>query len=345
MTIARSRRGRRLARFWAELLGQEVVEDGRGCTAARRGHPARLRLVGGRAEAAGPDRMHLHLTSTDAADQQHVVARALELGAANLDVGQRPEEGHVVVADPEGGAFCVIEPGNRFLAGCGFLGELACDGTGSSACSGARRRAGRWSGTRTRRPRSSRRTAARRSHGAAGRLLRGRGGTSSGSSLRWPPLTCGQRSTGWSPSGRPGSRTAGTAPSCWPIPTGASSASDPVDLPPGTRGGEVATSSGESVCTSRAVGYWSAPGSGGSPRGRRARPGARHQLRRARQGAAGVTVTEVSDVEGHHQGAQEGATNGVVRVRCATASGDGGAVVGDAAQVLPHRSSSLPRCT
>ena len=58
-----------------------------------------------------------------------------------------------------------------------------------------------------------------------------------------------------------------------------------------------------------------------------------------------MTVTEVSDVEGHHQGAQEGATNGVVRVRCATASGDGGAVVGDAAQVLPHRSSSLPRCT
>jgi hypothetical protein len=23
----------------------------------------------------------------------------------------------------------VIEPGNAFLAGCGFLGELACDGT------------------------------------------------------------------------------------------------------------------------------------------------------------------------------------------------------------------------
>jgi hypothetical protein len=25
--------------------------------------------------------------------------------------------------------FCVIEPGNAYLAGCGVLGELACDGT------------------------------------------------------------------------------------------------------------------------------------------------------------------------------------------------------------------------
>jgi hypothetical protein len=34
----------------------------------------------------------------------------------------------VVLADPDGNEFCVIEPGNNFLAGCGFLGELACDG-------------------------------------------------------------------------------------------------------------------------------------------------------------------------------------------------------------------------
>jgi hypothetical protein len=57
------------------------------------------------------------------------VATALGLSARHVDVGQRPEEGHVVLADPEGNEFCVIEPGNAFLAGCGFLGELACDGT------------------------------------------------------------------------------------------------------------------------------------------------------------------------------------------------------------------------
>ena len=57
------------------------------------------------------------------------VARALELGARHIDVGQRPEEGHVVLADPEGNEFCVIEAGNKFLAGCGFIGALASDGT------------------------------------------------------------------------------------------------------------------------------------------------------------------------------------------------------------------------
>ena len=47
----------------------------------------------------------------------------------HLDVGQLPEEDHVVLADPGGNEFCVIEPGNNFLAGCGLLGEVSCDGT------------------------------------------------------------------------------------------------------------------------------------------------------------------------------------------------------------------------
>ena len=34
-----------------------------------------------------------------------------------------------MLADPGGNEFCVIEAGNGFLAGCGRLGELSCDGT------------------------------------------------------------------------------------------------------------------------------------------------------------------------------------------------------------------------
>jgi predicted enzyme related to lactoylglutathione lyase len=34
-----------------------------------------------------------------------------------------------VLADPEGNEFCVIEPGNKYLAGCGFLAEVTCDGS------------------------------------------------------------------------------------------------------------------------------------------------------------------------------------------------------------------------
>jgi hypothetical protein len=45
------------------------------------------------------------------------------------DVGQLPEEEHVVLADPEGNEFCVIQPGNKFLADCGFIGALAGDGS------------------------------------------------------------------------------------------------------------------------------------------------------------------------------------------------------------------------
>ena len=77
----------------------------------------------------GPNQIHLHLTSTSLDDQQSTVDRVLGLGGRHLDVGQLPEEEHVVLADPEGNEFCVIEPGNNFLAGTGFLGELSCDGT------------------------------------------------------------------------------------------------------------------------------------------------------------------------------------------------------------------------
>jgi Glyoxalase-like domain len=44
-------------------------------------------------------------------------------------VGQRPDEDFVVLADPGGNELCVIEPGNKYLAGTGYLGEVTCDGT------------------------------------------------------------------------------------------------------------------------------------------------------------------------------------------------------------------------
>ena len=44
-------------------------------------------------------------------------------------MGQLPEEDHIVLGDPAGNEFCVIEPENAFLAGCGYLGEVACDGS------------------------------------------------------------------------------------------------------------------------------------------------------------------------------------------------------------------------
>jgi catechol 2,3-dioxygenase-like lactoylglutathione lyase family enzyme len=127
----------RVAQFWARLLGREVVED--TGSAFLPGHDTQLGLefVPSDAEKVGPNRMHFHLTSATPDDQQQTVATALRLGARHLDVGQRPEEGHIVLADPDGNEFCVIEPGNSFLAGCGFLGEIACDGTREVGLSGS----------------------------------------------------------------------------------------------------------------------------------------------------------------------------------------------------------------
>jgi catechol 2,3-dioxygenase-like lactoylglutathione lyase family enzyme len=115
--------------FWAEMLGREPVERFGRAFLPERGPQLGLEFVPAPTPPVRPSRLHLHLTSRDHDDQQNIVAAALRRGAAHLDVGQRPEEGHVVLADPAGYAFCVIEPGNLFLAGCGPLGEVACDGS------------------------------------------------------------------------------------------------------------------------------------------------------------------------------------------------------------------------
>jgi catechol 2,3-dioxygenase-like lactoylglutathione lyase family enzyme len=118
-----------LAGFWAALLGRRTVSTADGVLLPGDDTQLMLRFVASAAPKRGLARIHLHVTSVSAADQHRIVATALGLGGSHLDVGQRPEEGHVVLADPEGNEFCVIEPGNGFLAGCGVLGEVACDGS------------------------------------------------------------------------------------------------------------------------------------------------------------------------------------------------------------------------
>ena len=118
----------RLARFWAGVLDREIADDGLTLPPGD-ATGFSLRFQPTQEQKTGPNQMHLHLTSTSLDDQRSTVARVLELGGRHLDIGQDPEDGHVVLADPEGNEFCVIEPGNEFLAGCGFLGELACDGS------------------------------------------------------------------------------------------------------------------------------------------------------------------------------------------------------------------------
>jgi predicted enzyme related to lactoylglutathione lyase len=121
----------RLARFWADALGWQVDDETDDVVTLVPTDHTQFTLEFGPVPEpkVGKNRIHLDLTTTSVADQQETVARLLERGAGPVDVGQTADDPHVVLADPEGNEFCVIEPGNRFLAGCERLGSITCDGT------------------------------------------------------------------------------------------------------------------------------------------------------------------------------------------------------------------------
>jgi hypothetical protein len=121
--------GGAVAAFWAGLLDREVLTESGGALVPGDKTQVGLRFVTSDTEQVGRRRLHLHLTSSSLEDQQRTVEAALRLGGRRIDVGQLPGESHVVLADPGGNEFCVIEPDNNYLAGTGYLGEVTCDGT------------------------------------------------------------------------------------------------------------------------------------------------------------------------------------------------------------------------
>jgi hypothetical protein len=118
-----------VAAFWAGLLDRQILAEPGGVLVPGDEVQVGLRFVTSDSEQVGPRRLHLHLTSSSPEHQQRTVETALRLGGRHIDVGQGPDDPHVVLADPGGNELCVIEPGNNFLAGTGYLGEVTCDGT------------------------------------------------------------------------------------------------------------------------------------------------------------------------------------------------------------------------
>jgi catechol 2,3-dioxygenase-like lactoylglutathione lyase family enzyme len=124
----------RIARFWAGALGWDLVDEDDaevllvptdGTRFAIAVHPATEQNDSHR-------RMHFDLSSASPEAQQATVQRLLDLGARHVDIGQGPDATHVVLADPEGNACCVLEAGNRFVDYGGLLGSITCDGAGPS---------------------------------------------------------------------------------------------------------------------------------------------------------------------------------------------------------------------
>lgn len=120
----------RLAHFWSVVLGWETTVDHDGTVGLIASDDTGLRIAFQQTvdEKVTRNQMHFDLTSKSCEDQLRMVEEALRLGARHIDIGQGDVE-HVVLADPEGNEFCVIEPGNKFLADCGLLGAIASEGS------------------------------------------------------------------------------------------------------------------------------------------------------------------------------------------------------------------------
>jgi hypothetical protein len=126
----------RLARFWAAAVEWEVCGQTNGETGLRPadGTGFTFVFVPAAGEKVGKNRIHLDLSSRSADDQHATVARLIGLGASEIDIGQGPDSPHVVLADPEGNEFCVLEPGNSFVTYASRVGSLTCDGSRAVGC-------------------------------------------------------------------------------------------------------------------------------------------------------------------------------------------------------------------
>jgi len=120
----------RLARFWAEALGWTLDDTDADEITLRPsdGTPPEIVFQRVPEQKADQNPIHFDLTTASLDDQRDSEARLLALGAQPVDIGQTAADLHIVLADPEGNEFCLIEPQNRFLAGAPRLGSITCNG-------------------------------------------------------------------------------------------------------------------------------------------------------------------------------------------------------------------------
>ena len=91
----------RAASFWKSALGY-VSDPSNGAFLRPRGHGPRLHLD-------ETDRMHLDLWADDQDEQRAEVERLISLGAKRVEWEYPDGADFVVLADPEGNLFCVID--------------------------------------------------------------------------------------------------------------------------------------------------------------------------------------------------------------------------------------------
>ncbi|ALE72569.1 hypothetical protein AD006_12250 [Pseudonocardia sp. EC080610-09] len=99
------------ARWWAETVGWDVVSESSAGVEVRSpdGTGTGLFFVLTAEPKAEKNRLHLDLY---AEDQGATAQRLVERGAERVDVGQSPDAEWIVLRDPDGHEFCLLEPRN-----------------------------------------------------------------------------------------------------------------------------------------------------------------------------------------------------------------------------------------
>ncbi|HEY7071103.1 MAG TPA: VOC family protein [Acidimicrobiales bacterium] len=117
-----------LGRFWSEATGWPITleEADEVVVEPPEGEPGiGLVIVPVDDPKVGKNRVHLDLTSQSAEHQAELVERVRRAGATPVDIGQGAVP-WVVLADPAGNEFCVLEP-QEFYAGVGPVAAVVVD--------------------------------------------------------------------------------------------------------------------------------------------------------------------------------------------------------------------------
>lgn len=119
--------------FWADLLGREIVEEPGGVLVPGDDTHVGLRFVTATTETSERNRLHVHVTSSSLENQRQSVQTAMARGGDRPGTRPLPIGRDIYLTDPAGNEFCLMRPEDEYLAGCGPLGEVTCDGTRTAA--------------------------------------------------------------------------------------------------------------------------------------------------------------------------------------------------------------------
>jgi catechol 2,3-dioxygenase-like lactoylglutathione lyase family enzyme len=109
----------RATEFWRDALGYDVRTDGFGgwstVLVPPGGSGTMIALQRSETPPSDHPRLHLDLHVADAAEQEAEAARLVALGAERVDWDSYPDDpDFVVLADPEGNRFCIVDLGHDY---------------------------------------------------------------------------------------------------------------------------------------------------------------------------------------------------------------------------------------